>query len=142
VFKRPFQALTSEIVADAQATVTGSLLPRYGWREDLPGWVVVNAIAHLDWDGLEALAGGATSGQGGTRAAVVTFLAAETLAVAGSRGGLAQLQRGYLVPLELELLAEADDRPRSAADAVTAVRAQLARARARRHHPTSPAIDE
>jgi len=141
VFKRPFQALTEEIVADAQATVTGSLLQRYGWRDDLPGWAVVNAIAHLDWDGLEALARG-DGGPGQVHAAVVTFLAGETLAVAGSRAGLAGLQRSYLVPLELELLAEAEQRPRSPAEAVTTVRIQLARARSRQRHPTSTASDE
>jgi hypothetical protein len=142
VFKRPFQALTSELVRDAQATVTGTVVDREGWRDDLPGWVVVNALAHRDWEGMEALARGDGSGPGGVRAAVMTFLAAETLAVAGSRAGLAQLQRTYLVPLELELLAEADHHARSPAEAVTAVRVQLARARARRHHPTSPAVDE
>jgi len=67
---------------------------------------------------------------------VVAFLASETLATAGSPAGLEALQRTYLVPLELRLLEAAATAPLSPAAAVSAVRAQLARARARQRHPT------
>jgi len=140
MFRRAFENMTDEIVAEAQATVTGGLLERHAWRDDLPGWVVVNALAHCDWVALSRLAAGEVPGRDRLRAATVTFLAAETLSVAGSPGGLGELQRTYLLPLELGLL-HAGTSGLPPAAAVRAVRGQLAQAR-RRRHPTATAPDE
>ncbi|HZQ58783.1 MAG TPA: hypothetical protein VFA84_12130 [Acidimicrobiales bacterium] len=141
MFKRAFQSVTEDMVEEAQATVTGGLLERHADRDDLPGWVVVNALAHGDWAALTRLAAGEVPGRDRLRAATVTFLAGETLAVAGSPAGLAALQRAYLLPLELGLLhAGSSSLPPSAA--VRAVRGQLARARAQHRHPTAAPQDE
>jgi hypothetical protein len=142
VFKRAFHAEVAETLSDAEATLTGRLLERHGWGADVPGWVVVNALAHGEWDWLSTLSEGTGGGRGRPHNAVVSFLAGETLATAGSREALAALQRRHLVPLELSLLDGAATARLSAAAAVTAVRAALARARARRRHPSSPGPDE
>ncbi len=142
MFKRPFQALADEIVAEAQATVTGRVRERSPGQAAVPGWVVVNALAHGDWDGLQAVADGARPGSDPVGDAVVRFLAAETLSVGGSAAGLRRVQREYLVPLELDLLAEAVSHPRPPNEAVATVRAQLARARAKQRHPTGAPSDE
>ncbi len=138
MLKRVFQAEAAEIVAEAEATEAGRLLEWHGWRDDLPGWMVVNALAHGDWDRLAALAeGGADPNP--ARGAVVAFLASETLATAGSPAGLDVLQRAYLVPLELRLLDAAASAALPPAAVVTAVRARLAMAGApQRHRARAP----
>jgi len=141
MFKRAFQSVTEDMVEEARATVTGGLLERHADRDDLPGWVVVNALAHGDWAALARLAAGEVPGRDRLRAATVTFLAGETLVVAGSPAGLAELQRGYLLPLELGLLHVGSSAlPPSAA--VRAVRGQLARARARQRRQAGTPTDE
>jgi hypothetical protein len=141
VFRRAFHSAAEDVVAEAQATVTGCVLVRHADEEDLPGWVVVNALAHGDWASLARMASGEVPGRDRLRAATVTFLATETLGVAGSPAGLERLQRAYLLPIELSLLREgASTLPPAAA--VRAVRGQLARASARRHHPSVAPPDD
>jgi hypothetical protein len=126
VFKRVFQEEAAEILAEAEATRTGRLLERHGWQEDVPGWIVVNALAHRDWDGLAGLADGGGADPERARDAVVAFLASETLSTAGSPEGLDALQHAYLVPLELQLLGSSAPAPLPPIAVVTAVRARLA----------------
>jgi hypothetical protein len=135
VFKRAFQAEVAEVLAEAEAALTGGLLERHAGKDHQPGWLVVNALAHGDWQRLDALAQGWSHDR--SCDAVVAFLASETLSTAGSRAGLDALQRAYLIPLELQLLDAAATGPFSRSAAVTAVRGQLALARARQSHPTS-----
>jgi hypothetical protein len=144
VSRRAFRAEIAEVVAEAEATLRGRLLERHARREDLPGWVVVNAMAHAEWEWLAAVAEGRATGAGRDRLrdAVVTVLAGETLSVAASPAGLHELQHRYLVPLELRLLGTATTQPLPPAEAAAAVRGVLAQARARRHHPTSAPPDE
>src|SRR5579871_708963 len=101
MFKGPFGSVSEAVVAEAQATVTGHLLERHAESQDLPPWVLVNTLAHGDWQSLSRLAEGAVPGHDRLRAATVTFLAAETLNAGATPAGLVDVQRAYLVPLEL-----------------------------------------
>ena len=80
----------------------------------VPDWVWLNALAHGDRDRISGLsvredAGSLSRDDSWVRA--LGFLAAEVIAASGpSPVGLEELQRSVLVPLELDLLAQGDER--------------------------------
>jgi len=98
--------------------------------------VRVNQLAHADWDNMAGLADGPDLGRRSAWDGAVGFLAAELVSAAGSPAGLAQLQSSALIPLELDMLAGGPT-PATPIELVHVVRDRIARARARRTHPST-----
>jgi hypothetical protein len=121
-----------DLIAEAEAIVTGRLVERHWWDDKEQGWMWLNCLAHADWSTLSEMADGARTGRGSLWDAAAMFLAGELLATAGSAEGLVALQRAWLVPLEAELLALSSGTPSTPGNLVSVVRAELDRARARR----------
>jgi len=92
----------SRVAEECEAFVTGHYYEIVRRREDVPGWVWLNAVAHADRTGLERLAG--WSGHSDRRFAGLSYLALEVLAACDQLHlSLARAQREVLVPFELEL---------------------------------------
>ena len=124
-----------DLVAAAEATLTGRLVDRYDYGQGAPGWVWLNTLAHADWATLAALGDGARCGRPSAWDGRCMFLAGELVSTAGPADGLVALQCAQLVPLELHLLAVSSPTPSTPGELVSLVRPQLALARCRQAHP-------
>ena len=86
------------LVEEAEAFLGGWLIEETtDWWQPLPGWVLLNVLAHAPRGDIGRLTDG-------RRGWALAYLAEEILEAAPTRGDLTELQRGALVPLELELL--------------------------------------
>ena len=116
------------VVAEATALLEGRLADSTvaGWPR--PSWVWVNRLAHGSWDELCDLSQKrhrwVRIWEGAT-----TVLAAEMISYAGTPDGLLALQRGALIPLELDILAGRVDPPVAPLHLVAMVRAEIDRFR-------------
>lgn len=92
----------ARLVEEAEAFLGGWLIEETAdWWQPLPGWVLLNVLAHAPRGDIGRLTDG-------RRGWALAYLAEEILEAAPTRGELAGLQRGALVPLELELLRGGD----------------------------------
>jgi len=135
--ERAVRAEARDVVAEAEATLSGNLVGWRWWSDDAVAWVWVNTLAHAGWSHLNELAAGGWRSQGQAWDAALAFLAGELLIQAGRPEGLVAVQRLVLVPLELEMLGGLTVTPRTAAGLVSLVRSQLALARSRQAHPSA-----
>jgi len=133
---RAVQAELDPVVNDAAALLSGRMAGCWGPGDAIPAWVRINVLAHGDWDQLRSLVdqGGFARGSGWD--AALGFLAAELVIVAGDPEGLLTLQRSTLIPLELDMLAR-EPTYVTPVELVQRVRHELARAQARRAHPSA-----
>jgi hypothetical protein len=131
--ERAVQAQAEELIAEAEAALRGRLVEAACGHER-PGaaWVCLNTLAHADWGTLSEVADGSRRGHGDVWAAALMFLAGEALSASGSADALVEVQRGGLIPLELDVLGGVVQLPAAPARLVSLVRAQLARATSRR----------
>jgi hypothetical protein len=88
------------LVEEAEAFLGGRLIEETAdWWQPLPGWVLLNVLAHARRGDIGRLTDG-------RRGWALAYLAEEVLEAAPTRARLAELQRGALVPLELALMAD------------------------------------
>ncbi len=120
----------NRVLSEARAIVEGTVVNRWvcGCPQPPDGWL--NKLAHADWAEICALSKkryrpirvweGATS-----------FLAAEMRAFADTPEALLGLQRGALIPLELEVLAGRAEKPESPLDLIEMVTTETDKFRSR-----------
>ncbi|MDE3085805.1 MAG: hypothetical protein KGJ77_03475 [Acidobacteriota bacterium] len=90
------------LVEEAEAFLGGWLIEETAdWWQPLPGWVLLNVLAHAKRGDIGRLTDG-------RRGWALAYLAEEVLEAAPTRGQLVELQREALVPLELALLGDGD----------------------------------
>ena len=125
-----------QLVGAAAAILNGRTVRRYVRGEEPPVWVRVNQLAHADWDDLAELTDQSRPTRRKAWDGAIGFLAAELLLASRDPGGLVQVQRSALIPLELDLLT---GRPATMTptELVQAVRTRLAWVQARRTHPSA-----
>jgi hypothetical protein len=134
--KRTGSQAATELISEAEATVTGQLYDSCAYRQTVPGWVPLNALAHADWSTLTDLADNAWYRRRSEWSDAVMFLAREVLLATTSSDALLTFQRSALIPLELDVLADRSRAPSSAAELVSLVRRQLTHVRNQQSRPT------
>jgi hypothetical protein len=97
-------ATADAVVAGVEEMLTGRLVLRRSGH-DVNAWTCVNTLSHGSWETLSSIAAG--RGRGDRAHAwddALMFLAGELLSTARDPVGLERVQRGGLIPLELEML--------------------------------------
>jgi hypothetical protein len=133
--ERAIRCEVQDLVAEAEAMLNGRAITRPWCHHKQLGWMSVNTLAHADWPTLSAIADRGLLSRDREWNAALMFLAAELLAAAGSRVGLAAAQRAQLIPLEVDLLAGTATAPSTPSNLVTIVLPYIDRAAPRRRHP-------
>lgn len=100
----PLSVRGAQLVDESEAFLTGHLVERLvSHDETVPPWAWMNLLAHGTQAELAAASRSREPHPLITWRSVRSRLATEVLDIAPCRGGLAQLQRDLLIPLELEL---------------------------------------
>lgn len=117
-----------DVVAGAAAVIGGRIVDARPVPPKDP-WCWVNTLSHGSCPALQELAARRVNAPANGWEAAAVFLASELGAACGSPGGLLDLQRAVLIPLELDLLDGRTTAPQTPGELVSIVRRELARAR-------------
>jgi hypothetical protein len=135
--ERAIRCEAQDLVAEAEAMLSGGVVARPWWHHGLQGWVSVNTLAHADRPTLSDVADGVFGSRSREWDTSLRFLASELLVTTGTAEALEAAQRAEIVPLELDVLAGTAPAPRTPRDLVALVLPRIIRAAGRRQHPST-----